>query len=317
MNPIGGEIELKKQHYYAHFTDSGRSSLRLFLRSRDNKTKKYLLPNFLCQIIEDVFIEENIDYKFYNIFENLTIDIDYIKNQEFDVLYIINYFGQITNLSNLDLDNTILLEDNVFLYNFNNHHNAKNWYAFNSFRKISAHPDGSMVKTTLFNIDKTLIQDISSPFAKVKIQAKHIKYDYKYLNLHTEDDYLSKFEKAEQLIDEQKDIYKISSNSIRLLLESNNHTQIVQQKRFEKLYKILQSYCLNTNSKYYSFFTMSIPNRDKFRNKLKENRIFLPIHWPQSTQKNSLYDSIISIPLFENYSDSEFEFMIQKIKEIV
>jgi len=315
MNPIGGEIELKKQNYYTHFTDSGRSSLRLFLRSDNNKDKNYLLPDFLCDIIEDIFIEENIAYDFYKVFEDLTIDIKKIQNSKFDVLYIINYFGQIITLDDINLNQIILLEDNVFLYNFENHHNAKNWFAFNSFRKISSLPDGSMVKTTLLDIDKNLINNITSPFAKIKIQAKHLKYNYKYNNIGDEMDYLSKFEQAENILDKQQNINKISSNSIRLLLESSS--QIIQKQRFQKLFELFDIYCINKKPIYYSFFILAIPFRDKFRNKLKDNKIFLPIHWTNINKNNNLYKTVISVPLFDSYTNEEFEIILQKIKEIL
>ena len=317
MRAIGGELELKINDHSSYFTDSGRSSLRLFLRSFDNKSKKYLIPNFLCEIVESVFIQEGIDYDFYNVFEDLSIEIESIKEKEFDVLYIINYFGKYTDISSIELEDRILIEDNVFFYNFENYNKAKNWYAFNSFRKVSPLPDGSLIKTTI-EIEEQLIQNKESEFYKTKLEAKNIKYEHVNNDRFFESDYLEKFTKAETILDKQTEIYKMSNISLENSLSFNiEKEQKIRKSRFEKLYLLFGEYCINEDPDFYSFFVMKIENRDAFRKNLMDENIFLPIHWPQSTQSNILYQEIISIPLFEIYADIEFDYLTNKIKAIL
>ena len=57
MKNIGGELCLKDEDSKIFFTNSGRSSLRLFLRNID-KNKKILIPNFLCEVIVKILEEE-------------------------------------------------------------------------------------------------------------------------------------------------------------------------------------------------------------------------------------------------------------------
>jgi len=315
MRPIGGESELKSNDFKVYFTDSGRSSLRLFLRSGDNREKKYLLPNFFCEVIENIFIEENVEYKFYNVFEDLTVDIQYINNSDYDVLYIINYFGKYTDLSKINLDDKILIEDNVFFYDFKNHADVKKWYGFNSLRKISILADGSLIKTNI-DIDEEKILREKPNFSSLKYDAKHIKYAYVNNGKYNETEYLDKFHAAETMLDNQKNIYSISNESIFLLLNQTIEKNI-RKYRFNKLKTLFTDYALLDKIDYYSFFVMKLNTRDEFRKKLMTSNIFLPIHWPKSTQDNVLYQSIISIPLFETYSDSDFEFLIGKIKEVL
>jgi len=315
LRPIGGELELKSDDFKVYFTDSGRSSLRLFLRSGDNRNKRYLLPNFFCEVIENIFIEENVKYKFYNISEDLTIDTKHINSSDYDILYVINYFGKYTNLSKIDLEDKILIEDNVFFYDFVNHSNAKKWYGFNSLRKISALADGSLIKTTM-SINEEEILKNKPEFSTLKYEAKQIKYEYINNVKYEEADYLNKFQDAEYILDSQKNIYSISDKSIFLLFTQVTE-QSIREKRFNKLKSLFSNYAILDEVEYHSFFIMKIEKRDLFRKELMSLDIFLPVHWPKSTQDNDLYKSIISIPLFETYSDSDFDILIEKIKEVL
>jgi len=316
MRAIGGELEMKISGNKSYFTDSGRSSLRLFLRSSNNKEKKYLLPDFFCSVIETIFKEEDINYSFYRVNQDLTFDIDEILKEDFDVLYIINYFGKKINIDSSRLDDKIVIEDNVFFFNFDNNLNYKNWFAFNSFRKISKLSSGSMVKTNL-KINTELIKASDAPFHHLKNIAKNIKYEYVNNNLYTEKDYLEKFNEAEDNIDIQSDIFTMNSENISLLLDFNINTeQEICKKRFEELLKSFSTQCINKESQYYSYFVMSIDNRDSLRKQLMSDNIFLPVHWPESTISNELYKNVISIPLYEIYTESEYSYLIDKIKGI-
>ena len=316
MRAIDGELEMKISGNKSYFTDSGRSSLRLFLRSSNNKEKKYLLPDFFCSVIENIFKEESINYSFYKINKDLTFDIEKILEEDFDVLYIINYFGQQTSINSSLLNDKIVIEDNVFFFNFNNNLNYKNWFAFNSFRKISKLSSGSMVKTNL-KINTELIKASDAPFHHLKNIAKNIKYEYVNNNLYTEKDYLEKFNEAEDNIDIQSDIFTMNSENISLLLDFNINTeQEICKKRFEELLKSFSTQCINKESQYYSYFVMSIDNRDSLRKQLMSDNIFLPVHWPESTISNELYKNVISIPLYEIYTESEYSYLIDKIKGI-
>jgi len=313
MRPIGGEIEVNLQNSII-YTDSGRSSLRLFIKNI--KPKKILIPDFLCKVIISVLEDEKIDFSFYHINEDLTIDYKSVKEQEFDIFYLINYFGVVQNLENIQqlIIDKIIIEDNVFFYNFNNR-GFKNWYAFNSYRKISILSDGSIIKTNL-SINTGFIENINL-FAHIKYDAKQKKYNYLKFGNGNESSYLELFEKGEALLDNQKVIGKISDNSIYLLsIYDYSKIQQIRKYRFNLLYRIFQDYVLNKKAIEYSYLVLKLNNRDKIREKLFKQNIFLPIHWPKVTN-NSIYDKVLSIPLFENYTDNEFENLISTLKRVI
>ncbi len=317
MRPIGGEIEEQILIDNIYFTDSGRSSLRLFLRSSNYRKYKFLIPDFLCHIVEDILKEENIVYNVYHVYDDFSLDIDSIKKQEYDVLYLINYFGKIQSTKDLNVEDTIIIEDNVFFDNFNNKSNYTKWFAFNSYRKISSLSDGSMIKTNLF-IDDSLIEKGASVFSNLKESAKQLKFTYINNKEGRERDYLTIFDDAEEVLNRQKKIFHISEKSLyRLVYLDTKNNQVFLKKRFDKAKKLLSSYIVLEHVEYYSYFPIFIHDRYEIRSKLMNEGIFLPIHWPYSSQAHEIYTKIISIPLFSNYTDSEFDYMIERIKEVL
>jgi hypothetical protein len=316
MRPIGGELEANNISDTILFTDSGRSSLRLFIRS-GYKDKKFLLPNYFCEVIEKVLIEENIIYEFYNIKDDLKMDTKSIVSKDYDVLYIINYFGIQQKLEDINIKNKIIVEDNVFFSNFYNNNNYKLWYGFNSFRKVTNLSDGSMIKTNL-EIDKSLILNQEAPFAKEKESAKVIKYEYIYNNKFDEQKYIGKLKEAESSINKQYKIYMMSNKSLYKLGYSNLFSnQSILKHRFNKLKVVFSRNSLELNIIEYSFFILKIKNRDLLKKELAQKDIYLPVHWPKSSQNNILYEELISIPLFSNYTDDEFNYLIQCVKELL
>ena len=309
MKPIGGEIAIKDQEETSFITDSGRSSLRLLLRSGKFRSMKFLIPNFFCSVIEEVLIAEKVNYSFYDINEDLSINNETINAVNYDVLYVINYFGKISDLSSIDLSNKILVEDNVFLYNFENYQNSENWYAFNSYRKFSPLTDGSLIKTNL-RINPSEINDIQAPFSSIKRDACKKKYAFISENKSSEIEFLQLFDSGEKEINNQNDIYCISPQSLNLIFKGDFNNQEILKSRFVELQDLTKKE--SELPSYFSFFSFVLRNKKGFLEFMKRNNIFLPNFWPETTQKNDLYNNLIVIPLF--YDDIEFKYVKEVLK---
>jgi hypothetical protein len=312
MNPIGGELAIQSLSENVFFTDSGRSSLRLIIRS-GNQNKKFLIPDYFCEIIESVFIQEKVKYDFYHILDDLSVDAESLAGKDFDVFYVINYFGKDTSIKGLDIDQKIIIEDNVFLYNFENKNNFKYWYGFNSFRKVSILADGSLIKTNL-NIDYDQIKRNEAGYSEIKYHAKNLKHKYLGFRLGDEKTYLDFFERGELLLSEQRDIFGMSSKSIFRMMLCNVNQQDISRDNYSYLYQKFGSLCLNANVDFFSYFVMLVPQRDELRKFLFSKNVYLPIHWPQSTQYNELYHKVISIPIFSSYSIEDIRYISDLIE---
>jgi len=315
LKPFGGELPIKDFIEQSFFTDSGRSSLLLFIRSIGKDTK-FLIPDFLCPIIVEILTSEQVLFDYYHIKKDLSIDEETVNNKNFEVFYCINYFGQLQNLENLDIKNKILVEDNVFLYNFENRQKHSKWFAFNSFRKISPLSDGSLIKTNI-KINDKLIDNKGAPFSEIKYAAKFNKQKFLEKEKVLEKDYLLLFERGEELLNNQSSIYTISNRSLYLLFSLLWKKMNTDSKRnFYIFLKETNIKPINLNTEWYSFFVFYTEQRDSLIEYLAQNNFFIPVHWRGN--KNSISSQIISIPIFNTYEKSYLEqlsFLIKSFYE--
>lgn len=309
MKPIGGELALHDNLNY-FFTDSGRSSLRLLCKNFPDK--KVLLPNFLCEIIVEIFEQENMQYEFYQINKDLTINTFSI-NSDFDIFYIINYFGMHLAIPK-KFENKIIIEDNVFFVDFKNQHDYKKWFAFNSYRKITQIADGSLIKTNLTLDDYRT--NGPSPFSMLKYEAKETKHRFLTHQISDESTYLVKFENAETCLDNQKEIFHISDRSlgqINMLITSYQKEKALREYNYDYIRHELNELTIKIESDFYSYSIILAEDRDRLRKHLFLKNIFLPIHWPKSKGNNILHKQILSLPLF--YTQEETVYLVKSIKE--
>lgn len=303
MKIIGGEPEISRNCLYEYITDSGRSSLRLILNKL--KEKKFLLPNYLCEVILKIFDEFEINYSFYTINDDLSIDVEKITKKNYDVLYIINYFGHYHDIYDFVANDTILVEDNVFLPLFDKPNNINKWIGFNSFRKISLVADGSLIKSTIKLPDELILKE-KAKFASIKYKAKEIKYAYLKENEYSEEEYLSLFKLAESKLDEQNTVNTISTHSLFRLLEFMVELEkeySIRKENFDVLNSYLDKKAVKIKTKYPSFYVLSVDQRDELRQHLFSRKVYLPVHWPQiNGVSNNLYNRLISIPVDSRYT---------------
>jgi hypothetical protein len=311
MKNIGGEIDSHETKYYEYATDSGRSSLKLILKSLKNKT--FLIPDFTCEIIIKVLDEKKIKYSFYKINKNLMIDFNSIKKQKnYEVLYIINFFGNYQKLPEKYYRNKILIEDNVFLPKIENLRKTKNWISFNSLRKISSISDGSIVKSTI-KLNSREITKQNANFVKYKNKGKKLKFDYlngNFSNLK-ELDYLLTLENGEKILNKQKKIFHMSNYSYFRYFDFLNNFEKelkIRKKNYTLLQKKLKKYSLLHHPIFPSFFPILHPARNDLKNYLMSKNIYLPIHWPIiKSVNNNLYKKIISIPVDSRYNEKDMK----------
>lgn len=306
---IGGEAEWNSEGLFSYLTDSGRSSLRLLLRS-GFREKRFLIPDYFCKVIVEVLDEHDVNYAFYKVREDLSIDMANVMGKDFDVFYQINYFGQRQDLGAIRNSGKWIVEDCVFLPVIEPPPGVSNWIGFNSFRKISPLADGSILKSTCELSAECMLHE-EAAFASLKYKAKQIKYDYLHKGLSSEDEYLALFGEAEALADKQRDIYSISQRSMFNLLDFYRRLEreyAIRRENYRVLDEVLNPLSIPMYAEYPALYVLSVDQRGQLREYLYTQKIFLPAHWPNTYGiKNELYSRVISIPLDSRYNQADMQ----------
>ena len=308
LKPFGGEPPWRADpETFSYLTDSGRSSIRLALLS-GLSDKRFLLPDFGCDVVPRLFDRLGVSYAFYRVRGDLSIDPGSLAEQDFDVLYVINYFGQTQQYRQLVGDDTWVIEDCVFLPVVERPPLRRHWSGFNSFRKISPLADGSLIRSTI-ELDGTLIDPADAPFVASKTRAKQKKWEYLYECRHDEAAYLREFEHAEALLDEQTRIHCISRSGLFQLLDfyrNLDREQHARRRNWQVLDELLFRQALGVHATYPALYVLKTERRDELRQYLRERSIFLPVHWPDRRgSDNPLYQTVISIPVDGRYSEED------------
>lgn len=305
MYSFGGEMEWKHEDCFQYITDSGRSSLRLILQGEELEGHKFLIPDFICSSVIIELERNQVEYAFYHVNSDLTLDIESIKNQSFDVLYLINYFGQEHDCAEFTGKGLKLIEDCRFMINFSPRDGFSAWAGFNSYRVNTAAADGSVLLST-FQLPKSLINTRPAPFSRFKYEAKRIKYEFIKNDEHCEEEFLTKFREAEKMIDEQEKIYQMSERSSMALFEFFRNYRKEKKVR-RRNYKVLEYELGDRNvklkTKFPSFFVLNVDRRDELRESLFAHNIFLPVHWQAPPGcSNPLYSRLLSVPVDSRYN---------------
>ena len=304
--PIGGECPAAPLTGYFYWTDSGRSSLRLILRSLSLK-KKILLPDYLCESVWEVFQREKIQCRFYHVHEDFTVDKKDFSENDYGIVYWIDYFGCRRPLPDeIKKRNAVLIHDGVFSLKPENWTGIKRWIGFNSFRKISPVPEGSVVQS-FCQLQGELIDRRTADFIRHKYRAQAAKCRHFDGQQEKESDYLQMFKQGERSLDQQTTIHRISDEGMFRLCgfyESYKEEQRRRRENFQVLDKMLKPRSVMIPPQDYSFYVLSVDDRDRLRDFLRLKNIFLPVHWPAVDGiDNPLYERLISIPLDSRYDE--------------
>ena len=342
MNSIvGGEFEidikiirnsspkLPKKLNHGHFYSSGRAALFHILNfSSQSGKNKILLPDYLCESIIEVVKLASVQYKFYTINQDLSLNINSI-NELFDTessILIINYFGvidirsEIQKIKNLDSSAFIILDNVQSLYSMFESFDVD--FMFTSFRKQLPVPDGAWVvskHSELFQCEE------ENTFSQYKLAGGLLK-NYQEFDVFSDQLYLELFEKGENLI--IKNINSKISN-ITLSILSVLDFDLIRQKRINNAMIIINGLQTMEITPIIKFQVNTVPlfvpilikNRDLLRLELRKNNIYCPVHWPKSKEINikndNLYNSELSLIIDQRYDQKVMNKILSIIARLV
>ena len=296
---IGGEFpiavsgilnsEVRKAHLpdvYAY--SSGRAALYQILEflKREKSIKRILLPDYLCSSLLVPIKALGLDFEFYPIDDNLKLEatafFDLFRCD--DAVLIINYFGlqdlsdSISTIRNLD-DKAIIIEDDVQAYYEFRKPLDEVDFKFTSLRKTFAVPDGGLVKTD-FELHRVNMPNTFGQYKAAAALLKSMREDS-----FNDQIYLEMFEKGENLINGELEcgMSRIAEKLYGSLNEEHVKMRRLNNAQYliEGLNKLGVAPLLPLSDNHVPLFIpIFLENRNDVRERMFQNEVFCPVHWP-------------------------------------
>jgi len=267
---------------------SGRAALFQILKflQKEKNTKRILLPDYLCSSVLVPVKKLELEYVFYPIDEMLELEENALRDmyRNGDAVLVINYYGlqdlskTIAFIRELD-DKAIIIEDDVQAYYEFKKPLGDVDFKFTSLRKTFAVPDGGLVKTK----HQLPVIEIPNTFGQYKAAAALLK-SMREGNFNDKI-YLELFEKGESIIDDELDcgISKIAEKLFGSLDEERvkvrrlvNAKYLLKELKKRDIAPILPL----TDDHVPLFIPVYLENRNDVRQRMFQNEVFCPVHWP-------------------------------------
>lgn len=313
MREIGGYIELDSYHLpllhgEAIALNCGRNALAYLIRSR--KIRKIWLPKFLCSSVSDVCKKEKVKVYHYSI--NNSFSFNDIELGEEDWLYIVNYYGQ---LSNIKIEKLAKKYRRIIIDNAQAYFQipVKGVDTLYTCRKFFGVADGAFLYTEEF-----LNEDIPVDVSFDRMRFLLGRYEGTASAFYAEYNQNNHFFANESI----KKMSKLTNN----LLHGINYEKVKKQRTNNFAY-------LHDNLHFYNKLQLKIPqgafmyplyvdNGQELRKLLQEKNIYIPILWPDVFNvcgDNELeYDmakNILPIPVDQRYDIEDMKYIIDEIKQ--
>lgn len=312
MKEIGGYLELEEAHgteYHknAIALNSGRHCLEYLIKAKN--IKKLYIPYFLCASVKNLCGKCNCEYEFYHISNDFSIIFDgNLDDNEY--LYIVNYYGQVTNekilcykqrFKNIIIDNT----QAFFQYPIDN---VDTLYTCRKFFGVT---DGGYLYT-----DKKICNNLETDISYERFC--HILGRFE----KTASEFYDKYSSNEKIFANcgMKYMSKITHNLMRCI--DYDFTAKRRSENFEYLHEHLNHLNkLDLIIPYGAFmYPLYIENGTVIKKRLIDKKIFVPTLWSdvfnianKGTVEYDLAKNIVPLPIDQRYNEKDMNIIIRNI----
>lgn len=337
---IGSEFWIDKDYIVdpkEQFYMSGRSALNAIILDIKKKyaIEQVLMPSYCCDSMIVPFIKNQIRVRFYDVYldNNRKISVEIPKAEKNEVLFLIHYFG--TKVGKIHIqgkfrDWITVIEDKTHSFFSGFDSDIDSEYEFVSFRKWFAVSGIAMAKNT--DSDLIVPDATNEKFLALRNEAFFEKVRYIRGAQINKDQFLCKFRKAEEILDQDSKCYLPDPKDYHRLTQHLHQMKTLVQKRranactlIKELEKIPQlsvmvDFDLDQDCPLFIPVVELTGQRDQLRRYLIENQVYCPVHWPTSlyhegisAKAQEIYDNELSLVCDQRYSPEE---MIKIIKLI-
>lgn len=314
MKEIGGYFGLDNfpgKEYYPHFLklNTARNALVYLCRARN--IKKLYLPYFLCDSVAVACETEGVEYEQYPIGPDFAPGID-IALEDGQYLYIVNYYGQLSNEKILTLqkqyDNIIL--DNVQAFFQKPLPGVDTIY---SCRKFFGVPDGAYLST-----EACLKEELATD--KSANRMRHILGRFEGLA----SDYYGDFKQNDASF-KTLPLMRMSALTENLL-KAIDYEKVIATRNanWQVLHKALGSKnMLNMDCPVGPYaYPFYCENGMEIKKQLAQRKIFVATLWPNVLQmegslEKDYAENILPLPVDQRYGIEDMEYMVQEVLKCI
>ena len=308
---IGGYLELERftgsmLHEKALALSSGRACLSYLIEQR--KIRKIALPDFNCDIVEAVCRAHEVKIRFYPVEANLRPKT--LQTEEDEWLYLVNFYGQLSadELQRIAACVPRLIVDNAQAYFDLPLKGVDTLY---TCRKFLGVPDGGFLYTEA--PEKTLPADESRErmgFVLGRFERPAGEY------------FAAAAQNNDDLSMEPKSMSELTKNLLHAV--DYDRVKTKRTENFRLLHEGLGSVNgLNLRMTEGAYaYPLMLPEGQKIRKKLIEQKIFVPMLWPNVPEQQPadseacrLAEQILPLPCDQRYGAEEMTFIIKAVRD--
>lgn len=318
---------------------TGRSAIKFVIKTIEAYNpclkKVAVLPSFTCDTVFEPFLKAGYAVYYYPVEEDLTTTSDAIMKTVFEhdasIVLFHRYFGFDTLDSSVDKMCEILRSQGKYTIEdctqclYSSIPRSAADFTVGSIRKWTGTPDGGFAVCRAGVLaDKPEKSDVS--LEQAKVQASYAKYRFLFEHEGDKSEMLAMYREAEDILDNQCDIYAISETSA--IVQANlNRKELVSKRRdnFELLHGSLKGqfqpvFTLKENKEVPLYFPILVDDRAALQKHLVGNAIYAPVVWPkddnQATQCEGAeiaYQHLLCIPIDQRYDADDMKRIIEVI----
>ena len=308
---IGGYLELERftgpmLHEKALALSSGRACLSYLIEQR--KIRKIALPDFNCDIVEAVCRAHEVKIRFYPVGADLRPKT--LQTEENEWFYLVNFYGQLSadELQGIAACVPRLIVDNAQAY-FDLPLKAVD--TLYTCRKFLGVPDGGFLYTEA--PERTLPADESRErmgFVLGRFERPAGEY------------FAAAAQNNDDLSMEPKSMSELTKNLLHAV--DYDRVKTKRTENFRLLHEGLGSVnCLNLRVTEGAYaYPLMLPEGQKIRKKLIEQKIFVPMLWPNVPEQQPadseacrLAVQILPLPCDQRYGAEEMAFIIKAVRD--
>ena len=309
MNEIGGYIELESYrgsmlHEEGILLNCGRNALSYILKAK--KIKKILMPKFMCDSCDKVLKENGVDVEYYSI----GIDFKPKISRRIEWLYIVNFYGQLSNEYIISLGDKIIV-DNAQAYFQSPLPQTDTIYTCRKFFGVA---DGAV----LYTDQKLEIEEQDESYKRMNfLLGRYERSASEFYNEYVENNHLFQNEPIKKMSKLTKNLlHGIDYDFIKEKRTRNFAYLHDQLREINKL-----SLTIPEGAYMYPLY---VEDGTRIRKALQKEKIYIPTLWPavfnicrEDELEYDLAKNILPLPVDQRYSIQEMDYLVKEILKCI